>query len=124
MSLTNPTIMINGNVQKYLPNTFEYKDGFGTRNVITQTTGNGNIEHEFTEDVTTQRGYVKFSVVSSAENIKRYNQFMRNMDGNVIELSFPRFNRQFERMIIMEEQAKPGGMDAQFDMIFEGSAAL
>lgn len=124
MSLTNPTILVNGEPQKYLPNTFSYKDGYGTRNVTTETTGNGTITHEFTEDVTTQRGYVKYSVVSSAENIKRYNKFLQNMDRNVIELSFPRFNRVFERMIIMEEQEKPGGQDASFDIIFEGSAAF
>lgn len=121
--IKNPTIMINGRPQKYVPNTFSFKKGLGDRSTMTQTLGNGNVSTEIVEDVTTQKGYIKFSVASTKENVAAYEQYMRNKDANAIELSGD-IEGKFARMCILTEEEQPVGTDATFDMIFEGSAFI
>ena len=120
----NPTIMINGEVVAYVPNSFAYRDGYGERNSRTETTGNGNVEQVITEDVETQTGYVKFTLNSKTENIKKYDRWMQNRDANAIEISHPGLNKQFSRMTVMSEADKTGGQDATFDVEFSGSQAI
>ena len=121
--IKNPTIMINGSPQKYVPNSFSFKRGFGDRTTMTETLGNGNVSMEIVEDVTTQKGYIKFSVASTKDNVARYAQFMQNKDANAIELSGD-IEGSFKRMCILEEQEIEVGTDATFDMIFEGTAMI
>ena len=118
--IKNPTIMINGSPQKYVPNSFSFKTGRGTRTTMTETLGNGNVSMEIVEDVTTQKGFVKFSVASTVENVNLYQNYMLNLDANAIELSGD-IEGSFARMTILEEQEVTVGTDATFDMIFEGS---
>lgn len=123
-TLTNPTIMVNGNAVSYVPNSFTYKDGYGSRTTRTETTGAGNVSQVITEDVETQVGYVKFTLNSTTENIADYDTWLQNIDANAIELSAPGLNKSFSRMTILEEVEKPGGQDATFDVVFEGSKAV
>lgn len=120
----NPTIMINGEPVAYVPNSFAHRDGYGDRNTRTQTTGNGNVDQLITEDVETQTGYVKFTLISTTENFNKYDTWMANLDANAIELSAPGFNKQYARMTIMTENDKTGGQDASFDVEFSGSRAI
>lgn len=123
-ALTNPTIMVNGDVVAIVPNSFEYRDGYGDRNTRAQTTGGGYVEQVITEDVETQVGYVKFSLLSTTENIEKYDTWLQNIDANAIEVSAPGLSKQYARMCIMSENSKPGGQDAQFDVEFSGSKAI
>lgn len=123
-ALVNPAILINGSPVAYVPNSFEWSDGYGDRNVRTQTTGNGNVEQIITEDVETQMGRVKFTLISTTENVDLVTAWERNIDANAIELSAPNFSRQFARMTITSEPAKTGGQDASFDVEFQGSKAI
>lgn len=124
-SLTNPTVLVNGSPVAYVPNSFEFSDGYGDRNIRTQTTGDGNVEQIITEDVETQMGRVKFTLLSTTENIAAVTQWMQNIDANAIELSAkPDFSRQYARMTIVSEPVKPGGQDANFDVEFQGSKAI
>lgn len=124
-SLVNPAILINGSPVAYVPNSFEFSDGYGDRNIRTQTTGAGNVEQVITEDVETQMGRVKFTLLSTTENIAAVTQWQQNLDANAIELSAaPSFTRQYAKMTIVSEPAKPGGQDASFDVEFQGSKAV
>lgn len=121
--IKNPTIMINGSAQKYVPNSFSFKTGLGNRTTMTETLGNGNVSMEIVEDVTTQKGYIKFTVASTKDNVARYLNFMQNKDANAIELSGD-VEGKFARMTILEEQEINIGSDATFDMIFEGTPMI
>jgi len=121
--IKNPTIMINGSAQKYVPNSFSFKTGLGNRTTMTETLGNGNVSMEIVEDVTTQKGYLKFTVASTKDNVARYLNFMQNKDANAIELSGD-VEGKFARMTILEEQEINIGSDATFDMIFEGTPMI
>ena len=121
--IKNPTIMINGSAQKYVPNSFSFKTGLGNRTTMTETLGNGNVSMEIVEDVTTQKGYIKFTVASTRDNVARYLNFMQNKDANAIELSGD-VEGKFARMTILEEQEINIGSDATFDMIFEGTPMI
>lgn len=124
-SLTNPAILINGSPVAYVPNSFEFQDGYGDRNIRTQTTGSGNVEQVVTEDVETQIGRVKFTLLSTVENIESVTTWQQNVDENTIELSAdPDFTRQYANMVIVSEPVKPGGQDANFDVEFKGSKAV
>lgn len=124
-SLTNPAILVNGSPVAYVPNSFEFSDGYGDRNIRTQTTGGGNVEQIITEDVETQIGRVKFTLISTTENIALVTGWQQNIDANAIELSAdPNFTRQYAKMTITSEPAKPGGQDASFDVEFQGSKAI
>lgn len=124
-ALVNPQIVINDEPVAYVPNSFDFSDGYGDRTVRTQTTGGGNVEQVFTEDVETQLGRVKFTLISTTENIEKITKWQQNIDANAIELSASgNFSRSFPRMTIMSEPPKPGGQDAQFDVEFQGSKAI
>lgn len=123
-ALVNPAIVINGEPVSYVPNSFEFDDGYGERNIRTQTTGNGAIEQVITENVETQMGRVKFSMLSTTDNIANLTTWLQNLESNAIELSATDFTRQFAQMCITSEPPKPGGQDAQFDVEFKGSKAV
>lgn len=123
-TLTNPTIMVNGQAVSYVPNSFAHKNGYGSRNVRTETTGPGQVSQVITEDVESQKGYVKFTLNSTTENFDYYDQWLQNIDANAIEVSAPGLNKSYSRMAILEEVEKTGGQDATFDVIFEGSKAV
>ena len=121
--IKNPTVMINGSAQKYVPNTFSFKTGQGSRTTMTETLGNGQVSMEIVEDVTTQKGFVKFSVAATVDNVNKYRQYMQNLDANAIELSGD-IEGSFARMTILEEQEINIGSDATFDIIFEGTPMI
>lgn len=123
-AFVNPATLINGEPVAYVPNSIEFSDGYGDRNIRTQTTGGGNVEQVITEDVETQMGRVKFTLLSTTENIARITEWQQNIDANAIELSAPGLTRQYARMTIVSEPPKPGGQDAQFDVEFQGTKAI
>lgn len=124
-SLTNPAILINGSPVAYVPNSLEFSDGYGDRSIRTQTTGDGNVEQIITQDVESQIGRVKFTLLSTTDNIKRVTQWEQNIDANAIELSAaPDFTRQYAKMVVMSEPSKTAGQDANFDVEFQGSKAI
>ena len=123
-ALLNPNIVINGETILYKANSFSYKDGFGERNVRSQTAGPGAIVNIVTEDIETQRGMCKFTLISTEENVERLRQWQSNLDNNAITASQGGFSRAFNNAIIISDSDVTGGVDAEFEVSFESDRAV
>ncbi len=120
------TLEINDQTIEYKPNSLSFKAGLGDINVRHQTGGGEAGSKVITEDAETQKGMVKFSLLSTPANAERAAQWgllSRELNGNVIRLSGVGFTRNFRQMRLTTDPEITSGSDADYEMVFEGDPA-
>ncbi len=122
-ALTNPAVVVNGQPVAIKPNSFSYKDGFGEYKTRVQTAGPGSVENVTTEDVETQFGMVKFTLITTTENIDLVRQWKVNFDQNAITATSADFSRSFGNAILMTDVEIAAGQDGEFEVEFTSKRA-
>jgi len=122
-ALVNPNVTINNAAVLYEPNSISYTEGKGERTVRTHTTGGGQRETVVSEDISTQRSKVKFSILSTVENIKALKGWQELKDSNGITLSSKGFTRTSPRAIIVNDPDVNISVDGMVEVEFESDPA-
>lgn len=123
-TITNPTLFVNDNPVKYIPNTIEWKDGDGEVVVRTETTGGGNTENVYVEDITTRKGMVKFELLMNTENDTDTRTWKRNRENNTVKLVFGDWSKVFPKAVIIGDVDKNAGMEGKLTVEFESGTAI
>lgn len=124
--LADLAVEINDQLVEIKANSLSYKGGIGEVNVRHQTGGGDAGSTVITEDFETKVGMVKFSLLSTAANAERINEWgriTRDLNGNVVRLSGPGLTRNFAEMRLTSDPEVTVGSDADFEVIFEGRPA-
>lgn len=117
-ALINPAVVVNNQPVAIKPNSFSYTEGFGEFKTRVQTAGPGSIENINTEDVETQKSMVKFTLLTTTENIDIARQWKANFDQNSITATAPDFSRSFGSALLMTDVEIAAGQEGEFEVEF------
>lgn len=123
-ALSTPTIVVNNTPTAIKANSFSYTEGFGERNVRVASAGGNAKETVVSENVETQMSLVKFTLLTTTENINFARQLANNKSANVIEASDDGFTRTFTQAIITNDYEVAAGVDGEFELEFKTVAAV
>lgn len=122
--LSTPQILVNNEVIGIKPNSFEYDEGFGERNVRTKSAGGASRQIVVTRNVETEKSTVKFVLFTEDSSISVVRQWLNNIDANVIQASDSGFNRTFNQAIITGNPTNGLGVDGEIPLEWESQPAV
>lgn len=122
--LVDPSIVINNIVVAYIPNSLEFKEGFGEQKVRVQTGGGGAKQLVLADDVSKKIGSCKFKIEPTAENINLMRTLKANMDGHVITISDQDMTRTITGAVLITDYDVKLGTDQEIDLEFHGNPAI
>lgn len=123
-TLANPSVQVNDAAIKILPNSLAFKGGKGNTNLRAQSSGGDAVDIVKTVDAETKKGMVKFSMITTKENIEFLKGWQNDDSGVTIDLSDQDFNESFEQMHVMEDPEIGTGADGSTEITFEGPPAV
>lgn len=124
IGLSDPSVVINNVAVRILPNSLAITEGFGERNVRTQSGGNGDVEHVLTENAETKFSNFNFSLITTDENIALARSWMANLDQNVCSAVFGEQSRTVAGAAIVNNPEVAFGNDGVIAIEFQGAAAV
>jgi hypothetical protein len=122
-ALANPVVEINDKVIQVKGNSLSFKKGTGEKRVRAQTAGGNSIEVVSTEDAETKMSMVKFTLLSTNENIESYEEWQSAGDGgNIIRMSEKNspLSIPFRRMTLISDNEIGVGAEGEFEVEFNG----
>lgn len=123
-TLSNPTIEVNSGIIGIIPNSCSYKRGKGDISLRPQSSGGDSIEIVKTEDATTKKSMIKFSLYNTKTSRDLFAGWQESIDGNTIRLSDGNFVESFRQMFVITDPEVALGADGNVEIAFEGAPAL
>ncbi len=124
IALANPTIIINNLGVAIVPNSTNYTEGFGEQNQRAQSSGGGNVDVVFSNNVETNLSKVNFSVYPTEENIALLRSFKTNENRNAISITSDGFSRTVNSAALINDFEVGLGADTTVDVEFMGKGAV
>lgn len=119
-TLTDPTVLANGNAIYVLPNSVKYDDGLGQPNVRTASVGSGKVELIISENVEEKMSTISFDMPNTLEAIELEKAWKRNPGAIVFEVSAKidgkAFNRAFTSAVITNKADKELSSDGKISV--------
>jgi hypothetical protein len=122
-TLSNPTIEVNSGIIGIIPNSCSYKRGKGDISLRPQSAGGDSIEVIRTEDATTKKSMVKFSLYNTKSNRDLFVGWQTLIEGNTVRLSDGAFVESFRQMFVITDPEVALGADGNIEITFEGAPA-
>lgn len=94
-TIANPSLVANNESVFIVSNSLKYTEGFGEQNVRVQSAGGGNVAAVVSNNVETNKGNLKFSLMPTPENIRLARSWKANPNINV----FSWFQGELERTL-------------------------
>ena len=123
-SLSNPAVEVNDQAIAIVPNSLSYKKGQGDKSVKAQSAGGNSIEVVVTENAETKISMVKFKLFNTKQNFDYANEWIDNLNGNVIRLSEGSLIESFRGMVVTTEPERMVGADGELELEFMGEPVL
>jgi len=120
--LYQPQIAVNGVVAWIKPNSVSYKGGAGDRKSRVASGGAGKKESINTEDIETQRGYIKFVMHTTTETVELVEKWQRNFDANTVAFQESGITRTMTSAIMLNDPEIAIGVEGEAEIVFEGEA--
>ena len=122
-ALATPIVTVNDRNVAIQPNSFEYDDGFGERNLRTQSSGPDESETVVTENAETQFSMIKFTLLSTEENADLVRIWLDNFDQNEITAVQGSWTRSFRKAVVTNNPTVAVSQDGSFDIEFKSEKA-
>ena len=122
-TLSNPTVEVNDDPIRIVPNSLVYKTGQGDKAVKAQSGGGNDIETVVTENAETKVSMVKFKLFNTEQNLAIVKIWMAGFS-NTIELSEGSTAESFRGMVVTTEPERNIGADGDLEITFEGQPSL
>lgn len=122
-ALANPVVEINDKVIQIKGNSLSFKKGLGEKRVRTQSAGGNSIEVVSTEDAETKMSMVKFTLLSTNENVFLYEEWQSaGNGGNIVRMSEKNsdISIPFRRMTLTSDNEIAVGAEGEFEVEFSG----
>lgn len=116
----DPEIRINNETFATVPNTIRLTNGKGESLVKPQSSGNGEVEMVYSEDVETKIAKLMVSVFITAENMDKILELKNNRFNNYIALNATNFNVVINEAALINDPEQTLGNDGQAELEFHG----
>lgn len=126
-TLSNPVVEINDQSIFIKPNSLSFKKGYGEKKVRSQSAGGSTIDIVSTDDAETKMSMVKFSLLTTNNNIEFYEEWQNvGAGGNVIRLSEKdgSLSIPFRKMTLTSDNEVATGADGEFEAEFAGPPVI
>ena len=122
--LATPQILVNGATVGIKPNSFDYDEGFGERNVRVKSAGGSSRQMVVTENVETQKSGIKFTLLTEDTSITIVRGWLALKDQNIIQAGDVGFDRVFNQAIITNVPKNMLGVDGEMEIEWESQPAV
>ena len=122
--LNDITILVNNTAVAYTADSLSWKDGLGDYSIRNAVVGGGQTEQVFSQDLSSKKGMVKFSMPSTVENEGNKRAWKVLKNGNVIELIGPSgsgFSKVFTQGAIIGDPETNASTDGDIEIEFESN---
>ena len=126
-NLSNPVVEINDQTIFIKANSLSFKKGYGERKTRSQSAGGSSIDVVSTEDAETKMSMVKFSMLTTNDNIDAYEEWQNaGVGGNFIRLSEKNgsLSIPFRKMTLTSDNDISTGADGEFEIEFFGPPVI
>tara|TARA_R110000868_G_scaffold389629_6_gene658962 strand:- start:737 stop:1135 length:399 start_codon:yes stop_codon:yes gene_type:complete len=128
--LNNPTITVNNVPVPVKSNTSSFIEGLGEQTQIVQSTGGGNVTLVFSDNIEMKKSKVKWTMLSTVENIEFARQWKILKNSNAITLTGVDnitqkiLSRTFTSCAFLNQYEINLKSDGDFEVEFEGATAV
>lgn len=127
-AISDPSIVVNNIPISIVPGSVKFNEGKGEQKMRAASTGGGNVEQVYSDDVSTHFSMVKFSLHNDIESIESAKTWKTNKNNNVILLSGKNpsgksITRTFGNAALLSNYEVELGSDSSFDVEFTSNAA-
>lgn len=125
--ITTPSIVINNVPVSIVPNSFSYTEGKGEQTMRVASSGGGNVDIVYSDDVKTHLSNVKFKMYSVDAYIENIRVWKSNLSNNVITASSDvtgNFTRTFNFAALTNDPEVTLGADSTVDFEWKTAQAV
>jgi len=124
-----PGVIVNDEPVSIVPNSVVFTEGKGEQKTRAASTGGGEVEQIYSEDVETNFSMVKFQVYNTSDNIKLVRAWKSNRNQNVVEIASKTadgdtLERSFQNAGILNDYEVPLGSETVIEVEFKSDAAV
>lgn len=119
--IANPTIQWNGQTIEIIPNSVEYKNGLGDKNIRAISAGGNAISTVITENAETKISMIKFAMANTAKYADIARQMSELVDQNELLIISNDLQVTFSGMALETEPTIPLTQDGEIEVSFMGA---
>lgn len=86
-NIANPTVLVNGEVVGYVPNSLSKVGGFGDVSVRAEAVGGGVVNNVISRNLTTATGHFKLKIYPRSDMIALFKNAQQNVGNNAVEIA-------------------------------------
>lgn len=126
--ISDPSVVVNNEPIGIAPGTVKYTEGLGEQKMRAQSTGNGNVDQVFSQDVTTNFSTLKFSMYNDIDSIENARKWKVALNANVITVTGrdpqgKTITRTFRKAALAGDYEIEFGSDSTFELEFQSLPA-
>jgi hypothetical protein len=122
--LSNPSIVVNNVSVGVIPNSISFTEGLGEQQIRTYSSGGGNVQTAYVQNLETAYSMVKFSLLPTDENIALARGWKTNGANNVVTMSDVNFTRTFLQAALLNNYEVNTSADGNIDLEFTALTAV
>ena len=126
--LSNPTVLVN-NVQVAIkPNSVKYTEGLGEQKIRAASTGSGQVEQIYSEDIESNFSSVSFDMPATVDNVVNQRAWKTNKNQNIVQIlgSTPEgsITKTFTNAALLNDVEVMLGSDTDITIEFKSNPAI
>ncbi len=126
--ISAPSIIVNNEPVSIVPNSVVYTEGFGEQNVRAASTGGGQVEQVYSENVEMSFSKVKFEIFNDANSVALARKWKANRNLNVVQIAGgapdgTSIERSFQNAGILNDYDVNLGSETTIEIEFKSDAA-
>ena len=126
--LSNAAVIVNNVPVAIIPNTLAFTEGLGEQNIRAASSGGGQTEQVFSENIEMRYSTVKFELPGTIENIALARGWKVNKNQNLIQISGRTsdgtLSRTFSQAALLTDYEVPLSSDGNITLEFRSNPAV
>jgi len=123
-ALSVPAVIVNDATVGIKPNSLSYTEGDPERKKRTASFGGSVVETVTTEDITTRYSMMKFTLLTTSENISLHKSWQSRKDNNTVGWIEEGISRTITNAAIVNKPEINPGFEGEFEIEFQGDPAI
>lgn len=128
VQLANALVTVNNDPVAIIPNSLMYTEGLGEQTIRAASTGGGQTEQIYADDIESNFSTINFDIPATVENIARAREWKTNKNQNVVQImgSTPEGNvtRTFTQAAFLNNYEVALGSDTNISIEFKSNPAI
>lgn len=128
VQVANAAVIVNNNVVAVVPNSVKYTEGLGEQEIKAASTGGGQSEQIYSENIENNFSMISFDVYNTVEAIDLARQWKANRNQNLVQVAGKtvegNITRTFSQAAILNDYEVGLGSDTVISLEFKSNPAI